>query len=144
MSRVYTDDECTMAQAALWNANAERAFKGKKGQRFFREVERALLAMPVKELHTGYLHDGDHVCVLGAVAVQREIDKGLSREQAMKAVPFSEDEAGARATLKLSRIMAWEFMYQNDGSEDYPSRVTPAQRWEQLLKWIRRNIVETS
>lgn len=59
MSRIndYNEPEDTASflRGCAFEANADRALLGRKGQRFLRELEAALLAMPEKRLSAGRL-----------------------------------------------------------------------------------------
>jgi hypothetical protein len=51
MSRFYDDgyDEDFPNQAALWQANAQRALTGKRGRKALAELRDALLALPGRQ-----------------------------------------------------------------------------------------------
>src|SRR3989304_4835017 len=92
MSRFYDDDydENFPNQAALYEANTERALAGKRGQAFLREMESALIALPRKELIEGRVCHLGQVCAMGALALKRRMDTGEKFEAAIK---WLEDEA---------------------------------------------------
>lgn len=86
MSR-YSDDyeeDWPNAGAMYW-ANVQRATRGKTGRPILVELIAALDAMPVKELHEGYLaHPGTGArCAVGALVVHRLQAQGLTEQEAL-------------------------------------------------------------
>jgi hypothetical protein len=99
------DDTESFLRACAFQGNVRRAVAGKKGRKFFQELEAALLALPEKKLASGVLTrpprtmmvEGFEVlrflpdyeprgeyCALGAVAVKRAIDAGKTKLEALK------------------------------------------------------------
>lgn len=69
MSRYSDDyDESFPNQAALWEANYERALKGKRGRKVLADLRDALLALPEPRLIEGAL------CTVGATAEAQQRD----------------------------------------------------------------------
>lgn len=149
MSRVYCDDSMDFGQYALWEGNATRAIEGRKGQKFLREVERALVEMPVPRLIAGSFSLEGEVCLLGACAVQRCVDAGLDRQVALAYVEDhwggERDEDAAcvgKRSLGLTYVLAWELTYLNDGHPELdPCPGTPEERWARCLAWVRERII---
>jgi hypothetical protein len=116
-------------QTALAMGAVASAMRGKRGQRFFRDLVAALDAMPAKRLiandliredSTGY----ENVCALGALGKARGMDlKPLNPDD-----PHRVGEA-----FDISTTLAREVVYENDeaawGSE------TPEQRWSRVRNW---------
>lgn len=158
MSRAtsWEDDEPYPNASALFQANVDRALKGKKGQTFLREIESALLAMPEKKLIGSAVCEGGQVCLLGAVAVERAVKNGKSRADALAELEKEAKEHGQyepegvnwdeaddetleylRSLLGIKQFpLAWTFVHENDECHVR----TPEERYERMLKWVQRNI----
>lgn len=152
MSRVYMSEDMTLGAHELWTANAERAIRGKAGRRFLRELRAAMEALPDKRLIEGSFSLGGEVCAMGAVAVQREIAAGKTREEALALVEEvwggegRTDDDGAsigREALGLTYVLAWELAFLNDGDGYDRARTTPEDRYRKVMKWIDLNLDTT-
>ena len=111
MSRAgYSYDCDDILAAGRWQAQVASAIRGKRGQKFFRDLIAALDAMPEKELIDGELKDADGcVCALGALGSARGVDlSGLD----------TEDWEYLGATFDIAEQLARETMYQNDDHVD--------------------------
>ena len=105
------DDTASFLRSCAFSHNVDQAVKGKKGLKFFKELEAALLALPEKRLSEGRLARArsifydwyDHyydawdrvglgyigpelprdgeVCALGTVALKRALDRGRKRPE---------------------------------------------------------------
>jgi len=142
----------------LYRGAVESARRGKRGQKFFRELLAALDAMPVKELHAEVFDDPDgKVCALGALARVKGIDT-------TKFDPDDDEAAEVLATnFDVSDKLTRETIYENDeggpharpiypeGSRDewgnhyYRTPIayvteTPDQRWQRMRNWVARQI----
>ena len=122
----YSDDEEDFSgQWALFHANVRRSLHGKRGQAELRELEAALLALPVKRLiHEALVDAHGEVCAIGAYARHKGID--LARFD-----PEDEsDEVGIVAGMP--QLVAWEVVVLNDVMLDTVWEVAegPLQRWE--------------
>jgi hypothetical protein len=163
MSRINDNYECddtaSFLRGCAFEANAHRALFGKKGQRFLRELEAALLAMPEKRLSDGRLARTTVVgtelvgecCALGAVALQREVAAGTPRPVAMQELalvskPDDEDDESydgwemtghAADILGIVKPLAWTVVCAND---EYSRSDSPEDRWQYMLKWARSRI----
>jgi len=164
MSRINEDYEpdCIEDELRMWafQGNIKRAVAGKKGQKFLREMEAALLALPVKRLTKGALADahehsfpnrlgyvpeatGD-VCALGAVAAARAVAAGKDRKGALQelAEKFDPSEQGwvltdeAAHHLKISHPLAYAVVEKNDEC----SAKTPEERYERVLAWVQAKL----
>lgn len=80
----WYDGEEFPNQTALWNANIDRAIKGRKGQAVLRDLREALLELPQPKLINGYIAAGQDVCAVGALVVHRRVSKGEAREQVLQ------------------------------------------------------------
>ena len=132
----YSDEEDFVGQFDLYAANCERSLRGRKGQVALRELEAALQALPHPQLgHDVLVEPTGEVCAIGAMMVQRRIDAGMSREQAIAECSNVDScdtqEAGER--IGMPSLVAWSAAVEND---EY-RRETPEQRYERMLAWVR-------
>jgi len=120
MSRYSDDYDGDGMPAALWEANLERAIKGKRGQQVLRDLRDALTALPQPRLIEGALctvgplqrmagasanwlspaeigakveEQGEGVCAVGAYLWWRNLRAGMTPEDAFAALPTLLDEA---------------------------------------------------
>ena len=122
----YTDDYEHMN---LYRATVERTIKGKRGQKFFKDLVNALDAMPVKELIYDELQDDKGgVCAIGAFCVAKQID--------MQPLDYTDPEVVAQA-VGISRSLAAEVQFMND---DWTSEA-PAERWTRMHKWVSNQLI---
>lgn len=139
MSRSGYSDDCENTGALnLYRANVARAFGGKRGQAFLREMAAALDAMPVKELVADdIVRDGTHVCAIGSVA--------LARKMNVSDLDVYDGDAVAKR-FGIARAMACEIAYENDERRPYDfdahryREETPAERWQRMRKWVAEQI----
>lgn len=128
----YTDDcdwGCELQQGR-WRGIIASATRGKRGQRFFRELVEALDAMPVKELVKGDLEtEQGAVCALGAL--------GRHKGVTIKAID-TEDWASLGAAFDVAEQLTQEVMYEND---EMGHSATPARRWEYMRHWAVRQLL---
>ena len=142
MSRSNYSDDCENLD--LWRGNVERAIAGKRGQALLRELEAALVALPVKELCANEMANptDDTVCALGAVALKRGVEKGKDRLTVLKEIAEKFPECCEAEELadefKISSMLAREITYIND--EDAPSGLK--ERYDHVLKWVREQLVK--
>jgi hypothetical protein len=148
-------DEQFPGQWWLWEANLERHFSGKAGQAKLRELREALLALPEKRLiETRLADENGNVCALGALAVHHHVSQGADRVKVLaemaEAVP---DEGGwvdsweaeehtrseaERCGCKLPLIVT--VAYENDFGPSL--KETPEERYERMLGWVEKRILE--
>jgi hypothetical protein len=166
MSRIsYSEEEDYPGQFSLWQGNCQRSLKGKAGQAALRELEAALLALPDKRLIAGKVIDAEgEVCAIGALAKHKGRDL-LSEPNMYDDGEFEGDGEMEEIGMELGmpRLVAWKVVSKNDIEIDgkyetlpgparwYGDRpqvyvpVTPEQRYEQMLRWIRAQLtVENS
>lgn len=119
------------------------AFRGKKGQAFFREMLAALDAMPDKRLIAGSLIDKDGcACALGVVAKARGLDiSGFvpAEEWEDGYDPHAHEGDGFGWLLGIANAMGCEIMYFND---EGPFDETPEARWSRMRRWTERQLIE--
>lgn len=145
MSRMsgYEDYDYDSNVYYLWPSVTKRALDGKRGQSVLKELETALLALPVPKLIEGEFCNGTEVCALGALAVEREIKAGKSRKEALieihKRFEYWDAECDparfAQEKLDLVYSLTWEVMWRNEDSGR-----TPEERYEKVLAWVRSRI----
>jgi len=165
MSRIddgdINDTASFLASCALEH-NMKQALKGKKGQKFLRELEAELVAMPEKRLWRGtlaqipvyrpYFKIEGEVCALGVVAVARAMKEGKSRDRAIfevsKIAPAEDDQTSnwrkirkAADALGISMALAYAIVYQNDEC-GWESRRDPEANHTRMLEWVRSRIIK--
>jgi hypothetical protein len=161
----WVDDGDADGSVALFQANVRRSLFGKAGQAALREMEAALLSMPDKAIYRDVFvtPDGES-CALGALAVERKVASGLSREEAIAtyadADSYDSEEIGE--SLGCPRLVAQAIVWQNDEVNDVVWEVahgpvqrghgiykggialirdmTPQERYDAMLKWVRAKL----
>lgn len=129
MSRSGYTEDIDNWQLIKWRGQVASAIRGKRGQKFFRELIAALDAMPVKELIAEDLisEDGNQVCALGALGRARGIDMaGLD--------PYDRDTLGG--VFDIATPLACEVMFEND---EY-WHDDPEGRWRRMRQWAESNL----
>jgi hypothetical protein len=148
----YSEDEDYPGQFELWQANCRRSLQGKAGQTALRELEQALLALPEKRLIAGELENAEgEVCAIGALVKYRGVEE-------TKADPDCDME-DVGVELGMPRLVAWKVVALNDmeidghyvmlegpiqsswsggGHLQQFVPVTPEERYERVLAWVRK------
>lgn len=143
----WDGDDNSSLMMGRWNAQVRSATRGKRGQRFFRDLVAALDAMPEKRLAPNSLETKDgSVCALGCLARQRGVDvKALELGDPYTEDPDEGSEWEDSDWEKLSEVfdiapqLAREVMYNND--EAYAK--TAEERWAKVRAWAARQIRPT-
>lgn len=150
MSRFFDDGDGDYP-AHWWQIDLERALTSGRGQRFLREIETALLAMPEQKLIEGALvnYDEDEqigaVCAVGAFAAYRAMQEGQTWPQALAVIAEKwgngeqDDHWNTQAlgrSLGLARTVAYELAFRNDEQ----AWVSDEERWKGVLTWVRSKI----
>jgi hypothetical protein len=131
----FSDDDCydegAQWAAIRWQGTVKSAIRGKRGQAFLRDLERALDAMRTKKLIANELERTDphppeegSVCAIGALGKVRGIDM-------TKLDPENWDAVAA--AFGIAAPLAREIVYMND---DWSSE-TPEERYARMLTWVR-------
>ena len=147
MSRSGYSEDLDHWAMIRWRGAVSAALNGKRGQAFLREFEAALVALPEKSLVAGVFATETEVCALGAVSLSRGMAAGATRKEAIAKImdqwPGEVDdeyaeECGEDAAKEfgIANAMAREIMSMND---DYSGH-TGAERYKDILKWVRRHI----
>lgn len=117
----------------LYRASVERAIKGKRGQKFLRELAKSLDDMPEKRLIPSELiSETGEVCAIGSYCKA----KGLK----VDGVDIYDPESVGNL-VGISRSMAAEIEYEND--ERATHNESPEQRWVRMRKWVASEILES-
>lgn len=110
----------------LYMQAVQNAIKGKRGQRFLRDLIAALDALPEKKLIHGDLELDGMFCALGSIGKARGLDmRGMD----------TTDHRALGKTFGIARSMAQEIMFQNDDDFNYVGTETEAQRWARMRQW---------
>lgn len=128
MSRSGYSDDCDNVE--LWRGSVLRATRGRRGQKFFRDLLDALEALPEKVLIVEELiQDNGDVCAIGSLGKARGIDMS-------KIDP--EDYDRVAETFDIAHCLAQEVAYMND---EYGERnETPEKRWVRMHAWVQNQI----
>ncbi len=134
------DDDLALGR---WRGQISSALRGKRGQRFLRDLVAALDAMPVKELVSGELETQEGaVCALGCLAKHQEKSVKVSQDW------DESDWDKLGEAFNIAPQLAQEVMWINDddNGRNYYRRVDPdnAKRWRDVREWATRNIRLTS
>lgn len=144
MSRSGYSEDLDHWALIRWRGAVASAIRGKRGQALLQEMEAALLALPEKKLTRNEVANPEEgtVCALGAVALKRRLDAGISREQALKEIAekYPEDcEAEALGgEFDIAEALLKEITWIND--EQLWRRMPPEQRYNEILAWVRENL----
>lgn len=135
MSRSGYSDNCDGWELIMYRGAVTSAMRGKRGQKFLRELVAALDAMSGKRLVEGRLeHDGE-VCALGSV--------GKLRGLPMDGVDY-EDESNCGEQVAtmfgIAPAMAREIMYENDDELGFGKKESPERRWSRMREWAVANL----
>jgi len=130
MSRSGYSDDLDSLELGRWRGQVAAATRGKRGQKFFRDLVAALDTMPEKKLVKSELETSDGVCALGALArfravIMDDLD------------PYDHEELGR--AFDIAHQLAQETMYEND--ESYTK--TDEERWVYVRAWAAKQIVPT-
>jgi hypothetical protein len=130
------DDNESRARWIAWRGVIASATRGKRGQRFFRELLAALDAMPEKRLVEGELEADGENCAIGVLGKAKGLD--------LDAVD-TYDEQQLGELFDIASQLSQEVMYVND--DDVGRRrnsETPEQRWQRVRDWVAGQIVVTA
>jgi len=136
----YTDDcDGEGADLAMWRGVIASATRGKRGQRFFRDLVAALDAMPVKRLVANdFATPEGEVCALGCLARQKGAAMPAVERDEFDDIDIDYDALGA--TFNIAHQLAQEVMYMNDEYGSWRGAETPEQRWARMRAWAAKQI----
>jgi hypothetical protein len=120
----------------MWRGQVESALRGKRGQKFLRDLIDGLDALPEKVLIAGRLQEPETgcVCAIGAV--------GLKRGVALEPLETFAEQGGGHElgrAFDVARQLALEVEYINDEAGHYNE--TPEARWARVRKWAVSNLI---
>lgn len=151
MSRSGYSDDCDGESwsLAMWRGTISNATRGKRGQRFFRDLVAALDEMPVKRLVANELQTEEgEVCALGSLGKKRAVDmSGFD----MEALEDDLDYRDLGAAFDIAAPLTQEVMYINDEGAAYRSgryvngkwfrdEETPEECWTRVRAWAAKQI----
>lgn len=132
----YTDEEDYPGQFELWQANCERSLHGRAGQQALCDLEAELLSMPnnAKRLIRDDLALDGQVCAVGALMRRR----GVAQSRLEEINETDDTDALAVKEAHVPKLVAWKIVEMNDLWWD---TVSPEQRYENVLAWVREHII---
>ena len=131
MSRSGYVEDCLPLELGRWRAQVNNSIRGRRGQRFLKELLAALESLPSQELIAGELVTATgEVCAIGAVCQARSID--------VSNVDYDDPDQVA-AKVGISWQMAAEIVFMND---EYSLTEGPSTRWSRMLRWAKKHIKE--
>lgn len=129
MSRSGYSDDCE--QVNLWRGAVERATKGKRGQKFLKELAEEMDKMPEKVLIADALITAEgYCCPIGVVCKSRGLD--------VSKIDYDcPSEVGK--FIGVARALAAEIEFENDEGALFGE--TPENRWTRMRKWVEGQII---
>jgi hypothetical protein len=152
-------DDCDNWARIKWRGQVASAIRGKRGQRFLRELRDALDAMPEKRLIAEELQvpaapafvppeyadrgfpvwgtyglefvQGPGVCALGAVGQRLGVDVTTID---------TEDHHRISLIFNIAEPLSREIMYMNDEGAGY-YKESPESRWCRVRAWVSKQII---
>lgn len=131
MSRCGYSEDLDPLDLGRWRAQVASALRGKRGQRFIRELIAALDALPQKRLVKNALESGGEVCALGALGRARGVD--------LSALETTDYER-LGSTFDIAHQLAQEVMFENDEGLYI---ATPEERWRWVRDWADRQLASS-
>lgn len=129
MSRSGYVDDCENWDLIKWRGQVASSIRGRRGQKFLKDLLQALDEMPVKELIAGELEIEDGgVCAIGCLGKKRGVDMEKLDPDDPKVVGSAFD---------IAHQLAAEIVYQND---EYSYSETPESRWKRMREWVASKI----
>ena len=125
MSRANYSEDLEQWEIAMWRGQVASAIRGKRGQKFLRDLLVALDALPDKSLIRHELQNQDgEVCAIGALGLAHGIDMSDLD---------SEEPVSVAAAFDIAEQLAREVAYMND---EYYDTETPEARYVSMKKWV--------
>lgn len=130
----YSDDYGDDSNWAMitWRGAVKSAMRGKKGQRFLREMLAALdrLGGNRRLIADDLARSTGEVCAIGAVGKARGMD--MSRLD-------PEDRESVASAFGIAPALAAEIVYENDEGGSY--KETPSERFDRMRRWVEAQII---
>lgn len=132
MSRSGYVDDIYGPEMYLYRGVVASAMRGKRGQKFLKELVAAMDSMPEKKLIAhDLINEQGEVCAIGAFCKAKNID--------VKSVDVECSES-VGDLVNIAKQLAAEIEFYND--EMGPLKETPEARWLRMRKWIAGSINE--
>jgi hypothetical protein len=129
MSRSGYCDDLEPLDQGRWRGMVASATRGKRGQKLFSDLLKALDDMPEKRLIKDELETADgEVCALGVLGKARNIE--------MKELD-PEDTLVVAEKFDVAECLAQEVVFMND---EYFWDDTPEERWTKVRAWVAKQI----
>lgn len=131
MSRSGYSDDYDDGLLAMWRGQVASAIRGRRGQKFLRDLIEALDALPEKKLiRDDLIHADGAVCALGAVGVKRGV-AGLE-------LLDPEDHQTLSGVFDIAHQLVQEVEWMND---EGAWNDTPETRWQRMRRWAESCLV---
>ena len=141
----YSDDfGCgDVLELGRYRGQVLSAIRGKRGQRFIKELAKSLDEMPIKELHAELFQEQDKFCAIGVLGNSKGIDLStLDPEDDVTPYIISD-------YFDIAEQLAREVMFENDNCVQFfhcdnnyapHQESTPEFRWKYMRKWCDMNL----
>lgn len=137
MSRSGYYDDGENWSLICWRGAVASAIRGKRGQKFLRELLSTLEAMPEKRLLAVTVNKPEGCCTLGSISSSSGVDTSDLDAQIDSGNDWEIAEKLA-SRLDIAPAMAKEIVYMND--EGSWNSETPEQRWNRMRQWVAEQI----
>jgi hypothetical protein len=119
------------------------AIRGKRGQRFIRDLVQALDALPLPELAAGALEDEETGCCCAFGAVRRF--RG-AHAVPLWFHPMEEDMTPGNLAepFNVSKTLAWAVVQANEDGMTGNNQSTRRFRWKRVRDWAVRQLIPTT
>lgn len=134
----YVEDVDDNWMFIRWRGQVESAIRGRRGQRFVRDLIDALDALPEKKLVRGSLVAEDGCCAMGAVALRRGVQVDDLNMDPDDDYGESSEIAGAR--LDIATPLAREVAFINDEDGPMLREETPEERFSRVRAWAVKQL----
>ena len=114
----------------LYRGAVASAIRGKRGQKFLRELLSALDDMPIKRLISGELERAGEFCAMRVAGDSKGID--------MSGIEPT-DICSISDLFDIAHALTSEVVYMNDEAGQYTE--TPENRWLRMRKWAQSELL---
>ena len=125
----YSDDQCGEWSWICWRGRIASATRGRRGQKFFRDLLSALDAMPAKRLIAYDLIRDGEVCAIGSLGKVKGVD--------LQDID-PEDHSTLGDEFDIAASLVQEVEYMND--EYFYGVETPEGRFIRMRAWVADQI----
>ena len=117
----------------LYRGAVASAIRGKRGQKFFRELLSALDDMPIKRLISGELETAGEFCAMRVVGGARGFDMSGIKPT---------DVSRISELFNIADALTYEVFYMNDEGGQYTSTPETAEnRWLRMRTWAQSELL---